>query len=267
MSHKNCIVCETSDKALFSKKQYEKKVRLARCCVECMELPLVPLSPTIFDAFNLSVASVNGWTYDGVRSRTPEGQLLKDGGALTWSRECEGSDQTLTFWPTNGNISSRLQHPDAEKPTELYRQADRNQVADLLHKLFQNPREHTDIGYYFSVDNNFNGRSWDQDNFPAAGGGRGNGARNGGGSLTEKVGRAKRNRGQLRDLSYFVDNKIDEECNNYKEGRCYYGKYCRRQHGGPQVDPIPREQLDEVCENWRKGGCRMEFCFRKHSEE
>ena len=58
--------------------------------------------------------------------------------------------------------------------------------------------------------------------------------------------------------------KLEEDCQNYLEGRCYYGETCRRRHVG-EVELQPVEKIDEVCNNFQQGRCRFgEFCRRQH---
>lgn len=58
--------------------------------------------------------------------------------------------------------------------------------------------------------------------------------------------------------------KIDEECNNYKQARCRFGDDCRRLHTG-DVTPVPIEKIDEICNNFQNGRCRFgDFCRRQH---
>lgn len=57
--------------------------------------------------------------------------------------------------------------------------------------------------------------------------------------------------------------KLDEECNNYQEGRCRYGDECRRQHVGEVEQKI--EKIDEPCNNFAEGRCRFgDMCRRTH---
>ena len=58
--------------------------------------------------------------------------------------------------------------------------------------------------------------------------------------------------------------KLDEDCQNYLEGRCYYGDNCRRRHVG-DVELKPVEKIDEVCNNFLAGRCRFgDMCRRQH---
>lgn len=60
--------------------------------------------------------------------------------------------------------------------------------------------------------------------------------------------------------------KLDEECQNYLAGKCYYGDNCRRTHVG-DVELQPVVKIDEICNNFLSGRCRFnELCRRQHPE-
>jgi len=80
--------------------------------------------------------------------------------------------------------------------------------------------------------------------------------------------RKRRKNRPPRPLSYFLENKLPEECTLYKKALCYFGDYCRRVHAPAGIVPKPREQIDEVCENYRRGACRSgDLCNRRHDVE
>ena len=122
--------------------------------------------------------------------------------------------------------------------------------------LFENPRRHTSVGYYFTEDKRYNGMDYEEAQE----------------TLFVKKPRSsrsssrKRGRGERkpRALSYYLENKLDEECNLHKIGRCYYGMHCRRVHVG-HVTPEFRTPVDEVCRNFSRGACRFgDLCHRVH---
>jgi len=117
---------------------------------------LDPLDSRLEAAFELSAgANVYGWNFEGVKTKRGKGVTLKEGAGVSWTREVDGSEQTLSFWPSTGTTESRLLHPSATEPKQLYRAAISENAKDLLHKLFANPRAHTDVGYYFNDERRF----------------------------------------------------------------------------------------------------------------
>jgi hypothetical protein len=60
------------------------------------------------------------------------------------------------------------------------------------------------------------------------------------------------------------ENLEEQECNNYKAGRCRFGDSCRRTHVG-DVAPVAVEKIDEICNNFQNNRCRFgDFCRRQH---
>lgn len=70
--------------------------------------------------------------------------------------------------------------------------------------------------------------------------------------------------GRGRKEDSLKENLDDQECNNYKAGRCRFGETCRRKHVG-DIAPVPVEKIDELCNNFQNGRCRFgDFCRRQH---
>lgn len=79
------------------------------------------------------LAKKHGWTEEVAKNPT----------VLIFSRYVEGHQQVNVWWRT-GTVATSLKHPNKGR-TQLYR---RNVDLELTAKIFENPRVHTDLGYY-----------------------------------------------------------------------------------------------------------------------
>lgn len=79
------------------------------------------------------LAKLNGWIEE----------VAKDKTLLIFNRY-QGGHQQINVWFTTGTVATSLRHPNKGK-TQLYR---KNVDIRLLAKIFENPRVHTDLGYY-----------------------------------------------------------------------------------------------------------------------
>lgn len=78
------------------------------------------------------MAETHGWEIlDASSSETPMASYLNDG-------------TRLNFWLTTGTVGSYLDHPRQGKTQLFRRQISMSQASDL----FQNPRQHTGVGYH-----------------------------------------------------------------------------------------------------------------------
>ena len=59
--------------------------------------------------------------------------------------------------------------------------------------------------------------------------------------------------------------KLEEDCNNYLNGKCRYGDNCRRQHNPVGIPQDPVEKTDEICRDFQAGVCPFgDMCSRQH---
>lgn len=70
-------------------------------------------------------------------------EVAKEPTVLIFNRYAGGRQQ-VNVWYTTGTVATSLKHPNKGR-TQLYR---RNVDLELLAKIFDNPRIHTDLGYY-----------------------------------------------------------------------------------------------------------------------
>lgn len=63
---------------------------------------------------------------------------------LSFERRVDGHRQRVNVWWTTWTVSTALWHPKKGK-TQLYR---REVDLPLLRRIFENPRVHTEVGYY-----------------------------------------------------------------------------------------------------------------------
>ncbi|GMI61971.1 hypothetical protein ScalyP_jg8226 [Parmales sp. scaly parma] len=265
----NCVVCDTDEKDAFSANQLKKKQSQPKCCNSCMELDTEDGIPAIVEAqYDLSsTAASGGWTFTGTNCRRGLTQIGR-GASFDYEKDdSEGNKMMLSFCPSTGTTRSNLTREDATELSQLYRGVEVGEIKELLHVLLQNPRPHTGVGYYWKDASESDGV-----NFGKLEGGGGNGRRTGGrkssddGEARGGGGGGRSNR-KPRPLSYFVENKLDEDCDLYKIGKCYFGEHCRRRHLPQGIQPIPREKSTEVCMNFAKGACRFgDLCHRVHEQ-
>ncbi len=80
------------------------------------------------------IATENGWTL-----------LCYKVGAemISFTKEYKGSKARINVWLTTKTVSTALNHPKQGK-TQLYR---KKVDIPLMHKIFKNPRTHTNRGY------------------------------------------------------------------------------------------------------------------------
>ena len=79
------------------------------------------------------LAKKHGWTEE----------VAKDPTVLIFNRYVGGKQQ-VNVWYTTGTVATSLKHPNKGR-TQLYR---KSVTMELLAKIFENPRVHTDLGYY-----------------------------------------------------------------------------------------------------------------------
>lgn len=72
-----------------------------------------------------------------------EEESAKDPRVLIFNRY-NGGHQQINVWFTTATVATSLKHPNKGR-TQLYR---KHVTMDTLEKIFDNPRVHTDLGYY-----------------------------------------------------------------------------------------------------------------------
>ncbi|GMH79386.1 hypothetical protein TrLO_g3591 [Triparma laevis f. longispina] len=252
---KSCLACSSSSKDCFSQTQWSKSAFLARICKKCVDVFIT--DSIVNSVFNFNPqATINGWEDAGVQER--RGFATLGGGAgVKFVKEVEGHVQTITFWPSTGTVESSLNHPAAIKQKQFYRNASVGNVKYFLGTLFARPRLHTEVGYFFADDGKFDDQSYEEYEAQHADAV----------SRTRGLSQRGKPKKSLRPLSFYKDQKLDDICNLYAKGLCWFGDNCRRAHDPPGIEQKPREMTNEICKNFKLGACRFEDrCVRIHEK-
>ena len=97
----------------------------------------------------LVVVNNNSNNSTGNITIAPTSNSIADGDGDQHQRQ-EQEFVVLDLWPTTGTVGSYLRHPRQNKKTQLFRKECTDE--DLLDQIFQDPRTHTDKGYYKKRD-------------------------------------------------------------------------------------------------------------------